>query len=370
MSGTGTREGENRKRNVYRILVINPGSTSTKLAMFENDDRAAYRSESHSSEDLRRYGTIFGQVEFRLGVVERFLSDHGIDIKLLDAVVGRGGLLKPVTGGVYEVNDLILSDLETCRYGEHASNLGGLLSHLIARKAGCGAYIVDPVVVDEMEEVARISGMPEIERRSIFHALNHKSSAREVAAIVGKSYEECNFIVAHMGGGISVAAHCKGRVIDVNNCLDGDGPFSPERSGGLPAGSLLELSFSREYTYDELKRKITGRGGLIAYRGTNSFKDFKKAVEKNDHRARLLYRAMAYQVSQEIAKHGATLKGKVDRIILTGNMALDEQFVGLIEERVRYLAPVSIVPGEREMRSLSGGVLLLLRGEEKKKVYV
>jgi butyrate kinase len=355
--------------HIFRILVINPGSTSTKLSFFEQETEIAHENVFHPSEELKKFTRIVEQRDYRLGFIHRFIDHCGIEKSQLDAIVGRGGLLKPVTGGVYGVNIRMLEDLNNARYGEHASNLGGILAHEIAHEASCGAFIVDPVVVDEMEDVARVSGMPEIERRSIFHALNQKSAAREVSRSLGKQYAQCNFIVAHMGGGISVGAHLKGRVVDVNNALDGDGPFSPERSGGLPAGQLVRLCFEKRYTKEEILKKITGRGGVVAYRGTNSLNDVHRDVKAGDTHALHIYEAMAYQISQEICKHGATLKGEVDRIILTGGMAKDDDLIEMIRARVSHLAPVEVVPGEREMYALARGALSVLRHEEEEQEY-
>jgi len=359
-----------RDKNHYRILAINPGSTSTKLSVFEDEHERIQDTITHSSTELKEFRSIIDQTEFRLDLIRRFLNKHRVDIKSLRAIVGRGGLLKPVKSGVYRVNAALLEDLGTCRFGEHASNLGGILAYRIAQEAGRNAYIVDPVVVDEMNDIARISGLPELERKSIFHALNHKSVAREVARKIGKPYKQCNFIVAHLGGGISVGAHCRGCVIDVNNALDGDGPLAPERSGGLPAGQLVAMCFSGQYTLAEMKRKLVGKGGLVAHRGSNSFEELKKAMVSGDAQAQLLYEAMACRVSKEIAMHGATLKGDVDRIVLTGGLAYDKTFVGKIKERVGYLAVVEVIPGEHEMRSLAQSVLAVLRKVEPERKYI
>lgn len=357
-------------RKTYRILAINPGSTSTKLSIFENEIERLQTGIAHPAHDLKQFKRIIDQAEFRMSLIRRFLEDNGIDLKSLQAVVGRGGLLKPIKSGVYRTSTAMLRDLRIGRFGEHASNLGGILAHRIARQAGCRAYIADPVVVDEMDDIARVSGMPEIARKSIFHALNQKSAAREVARKIGRPYEKCNFIVAHMGGGISVGAHCRGTVVDVNNALDGDGPFSPERAGGLPVGQLVEMCFSGKYSMAEMKRKIAGMGGLVAYRGSNSFQELKAAMRSADKKAKLLYEAMAYQVGKEIAMHGATLKGRVDRIILTGGLAGDKNFVAKIKERVCHLAAVEVVPGEREMISLAQAVLAVLRNVEPERKYI
>lgn len=352
-----------------RILVINPGSTSTKLSIFEGEREYIQGSFVHSAEDLKPFRRITDQIEFRMALIRRFLQDNRVDIPALKAVVGRGGLLKPIRSGVYRVNAAMLEDLHSGRFGEHASNLGGILAHGLAGEARCPAYIVDPVVVDEMDDVARLSGLPGLERKSIFHALNQKSVAREVARKIGKPYQDCNFIVAHMGGGISVGAHRRGCVVDVNNALDGEGPFSPERAGGLPAGQLVELCFNGQSSLAEMKRKLTGQGGLMAYRGSNNFTELKQATLAGDAQAQLIYQAMAYQVSKEIAMHGATLKGAVDRIILTGGLAYDETFVGMIRERVSHLAAVEVIPGEREMTSLAQAALAVLRKIEPEGAY-
>ncbi len=369
MHGTHDSDKPGRGDEVYTILVINPGSTSTRLSLFHNENEFSQRNINHSTDELSVFRCIADQVEFRLCIVLRFLRESSTTIDILDAVIGRGGLLKPLESGVYRVGEAVLNDLRSGRYGEHASNLGAILAWEVARKAGCPAFIADPVVVDEMDEVARISGLPEIQRKSIFHALNQKSVAREVAKKLGKRYEECNFIVAHMGGGISVGAHRKGRVVDVNNALDGDGPFSPERAGGLPAGELVRMCFSGRYTLEGMLQRISGGGGLVAYRGSNSFKELKEASNSGDPLAKLLYEACAYQVSQEICKHGATLRGQVDRIILTGGLACDETFVNMIKGRVSHLAQVEVLPGEREMVSLAMCAQLVLQGEEKEKEY-
>ncbi len=345
-----------------RILVINPGSTSTKLSLFRGEEELDSVAAPSPAEELRGFARIFEQLPLRARAVEAFLTECEEKAAHLDAAVARGGLLRPLQSGVYVVDEAMLRDLESARYGEHASNLGAPLAHGVASRAGCPAFIADPVVVDEMDDVARLSGMPEIERRSIFHALNQKSAAREVAARLGRPYEECRLIVAHMGGGISVGAHAGGRVIDVNNALDGDGPFAPERSGGVPVGALVELAASGKLPIEELRRRIVGRGGLVAYCGTNSLKEAQDAADRGDLRAALAIEAMAYQVAKEVAMHGATLSGRVDRIILTGGMAQDGRFVRRIVERVSFLAPVEVLPGEREMLSLARNCLAVLTG--------
>ena len=353
----------------HRILAVNPGSTSTKLSLFLGETEVRAAAVSHSEAELSPCARIIDQLELRRRCLSAFLDEAGPVGRGLDAVVGRGGLLRPLPSGVYRVDDAMLRDLAEARYGEHASNLGAALAQEAARDSGCAAYIVDPVVVDELEDVARLSGIPEIERKSIFHALNQKSAAREVAAGLGKPYERCRFIVAHLGGGISVGAHLEGRVVDVNNALDGDGPLAPERSGGLPAGALVDIATDGKHARAELRRRITGGGGLVAYLGTNSLVRAREMAAGGDARAALVIEAMVYQVAQEISKHGATLRGRVDRIILTGGMAQDSALAAAIRDRVGHLAPVVVVPGEREMLSLARGALAVLEGRRAARCY-
>jgi butyrate kinase len=288
---------------------------------------------------------------------------------MLNAVVGRGGLLKPIEGGTYSVNEVMLEDLKVGILGQHASNLGGIIANEIAKDFSIPAFIVDPVVVDEMEEIARISGIPEIERVSIFHALNQKAVAKRYANEFNNKYEEINVIVAHMGGGISVGAHKNGRVVDVNNALDGEGPFSPERSGGLPVGDLVKLCFSGKYTYDEIKKMINGKGGFVAHYNTNDARAVSEAMRQGDKKAELLLKAMAYQIAKEIGKCAAVLSGKVEAIILTGGIAYGKEIVELIKERVDFIAPVVVYPGEDELLALAQGGLRVLKGEEVAKEY-
>ncbi|WP_027307586.1 butyrate kinase [Caloramator sp. ALD01] len=354
---------------MYRMLIINPGSTSTKIAVYDDLNPVFVETLRHSAEELAPYATIFDQYEFRKNVIIKAVEEKGIDLGTLNAVVGRGGLLKPIEGGTYSVNENMLEDLKIGVQGQHASNLGGVIAFEIAKKYNIPSFIVDPVVVDEMQDVARISGMPEIERKSIFHALNQKAVAKRYAKEKGVKYEDLNLIVAHMGGGISVGAHKKGRVVDVNNALDGEGPFSPERSGGLPVGDLVKMCFSGKYTQDEMKKKITGKGGLVAYLGTNDGREVKKMMEEGNKEAELIYKAMAYQVAKEIGSCAAVLKGEVDAIILTGGLAYGEEYVSWIKERISFIAPVVVYPGEDEMLALAEGGLRVLKGEEAAKEY-
>lgn len=354
---------------MYKLLIINPGSTSTKIGVFEDETMIFEETLRHSVEELDSYDKIYDQYEFRKNIILKTLNKNNIDIKELNGVVGRGGLLKPIEGGTYEVNEEMLEDLKVGILGEHASNLGGILAHEIIKENGGRAFIVDPVVVDELDDVARISGLKEIERISIFHALNQKAVARRYAKSIGKSYEDLNLIVAHLGGGISVGAHKKGRVIDVANALDGEGPFSPERSGSLPVGSLVKLCYSGKYTLDEVKSMIKGKGGLVSYLNTNDGREVVKRINDGDQYARTVYYAMAHQVAKEIGAVATTLEGNIDGIILTGGIAYDKMFTGWIEQKISFLGDVIIYPGEDELMALAEGGLRVLRGEEEAKIY-
>lgn len=352
-----------------RILVINPGSTSTKIGIFEGEKPLFIEVLRHNSEEIKKFNRIFDQYEFRKNVVLDFLKNKNIPPESLTCVVGRGGLIKPVKSGTYIVNEKMIEDLKEAKRGEHASNLGAIIAYEIAKPLGIPAYIVDPVVVDEMDDIARISGLNGIERKSIFHALNQKAVARRAAKDLGKKYEEANLIVVHLGGGISVGAHKKGRVVDVNNALNGDGPFAPERAGGLPTQDLVELCFSGKYTFEEMKKKLAGEGGLVSHLGTNDAREVERRIEQGDSYAKLVYEAMAYQVSKTIGEMAAVLKGEIDAIVLTGGIAYSEMLTNLIKERVSFLGKVLIYPGEDEMEALCFGALRVLRKEEEPKIY-
>lgn len=355
--------------NIFKILTINPGSTSTKIAVFDNEELLFEKTLRHSSEEIGKYEKISDQFEFRKQVIEDTLNEGGIKISDLDAVIGRGGLLKPITGGTYSVDDEMIEDLKVGILGEHASNLGGLIAKEIGDSVNIPAYIVDPVVVDELNDVARVSGIPEISRKSIFHALNQKATARRAAKDLDRKYDECNFIVAHMGGGISVGAHYKGEVIDVANALDGEGPFSPERSGGLPVGDLVKMCFSGEYSLDYIKKRIKGNGGLVGYLNTNDGREVESMIENGDEKAKLVYEAMAYQVAKEIGACAAVLDGDVDAILLTGGIAYSKMFTNMIIEKVNFIAEAKVYPGEDEMIALAQGGLRVLNKEEEAKIY-
>lgn len=350
-------------------LVINPGSTSTKIAVFDNLEMIFEKTLRHSVEELEPYDKIIEEFEFRKNIILEALRENDIKVEELSAVVGRGGLLKPMAGGTYEVTDAMIEDLKTGARGEHASNLGGILAYEIAKVDNIPSFIVDPVVVDEMEPMARLTGHPQFERKSIFHALNQKAVGRKAALQLGKKYEEVNLIVAHLGGGVSVGAHKNGRVVDVNNALDGEGPYSPERSGTLPTGDMAKLAFSGKTSLEEVGKMIKGNGGLTAYLGTNNAKVVSEMCDEGDQNARLIYEGMAYQVAKDIASNAAVLEGNVDAIVITGGIAYDIEFVSWIEKRVGFIAEVIVFPGEDELEALAEGGLRVLKGEEDAKIY-
>ncbi len=352
-----------------KILVINPGSTSTKIAVFEGGEEIFYKTLRHSAEELKPFKKIIDQLEFRKNAILNALKEAGFELSEFSAIAARGGLIHPVPSGTYLVNEDMVKDLKEGRYGEHASNLGAVIALDIARKIGVNAYIVDPVVVDEMEEIARISGLKGVKRKPLWHALNQKAVARRVSKDLGKKYEDANLVVVHLGGGISIAAHKKGKVVDVNNALNGDGPFAPERAGGLPTVSLAKLCYSGKYTFEEMKKKLAGKGGLVSHLGTNSALEVEKMIEKGDSYAKLVYEAMAYQIAKTVGEMATVLEGKIDAVVITGGLARSDMLVDWIKERVSFIAPVKVYPGEDEMKALAEGVLRVLKGEEKEKTY-
>lgn len=353
----------------YKLLIINPGSTSTKIGVYSDEKEVLVETLRHSSDEIAKYDSIFEQKNFRKEVIMNILKKNNIDVSSLDAIVGRGGMLRPIPGGTYEVTDKLLEDLKIGVSGQHASNLGGILANEIAKEVGIRSFIVDPVVVDELQDVARISGMPELPRRSIFHALNQKAVAKRYAKECGKRYEDLNLVVVHMGGGVSVASHRDGLVIDVNNTLDGDGPFSPERSGSVPVGDLVKLCFSGKYTESEIYSKIVGKGGYVAYLNTNDARDVLKAKEEGDEYASLIFEAFIYQICKAIGEMSTVLNGKVSQIILTGGIAYSPVVVNAIKERVQWISDITVYPGEDELLALAQGALRVLNGEEEGKVY-
>lgn len=353
-----------------KILTINPGSTSTKIAVFESDRVLFFKNIRHSVDELKNFRLISDQYEFRKNIIHEELMKSGIKLDDIRIIVGRGGMLKPVKSGVYEINETMKKELLGSEIRQHASNLAALIADNIASELpSVKAYIADPVVVDELEEIARVSGHPLFKRISIFHALNHKSIARTHARSINKKYEELNLIVVHLGGGISVGAHHKGRVIDVNQAFDGEGPFAPERSGSLSPGDLVKLCFSGKYTKDDILKMITGEGGLNAWLGTTDAQVVQERIIKGDKKALKIFEAMAYQVSKEIGSAAVVLKGEVDYILLTGGLSYNNDFVKLIIDRINMIAPVAVYPGEDEMKALAMNGLMVLNGEVIPKVY-
>jgi len=351
------------------ILAINPGSTSTKVALFNKKEECIVSENvSHSTEEVGKYEKIYDQKDMRTTVIMKWLKDKGVSLNEIAAVVGRGGLLRPMPGGTYNVTPKMIEDLRIGYQGEHASNLGGIIANEIANKVDIPAMIVDPVAVDEMEDVARISGIPELNRVSLVHALNIKAVTRRVCEKMELELENSSFVVAHLGGGISISPILNGRILDVNNANE-MGPFSPERAGGLPVGDVVKLAFSGKYDYKTLKKKIVGKAGLVGYLGTNDGREVDKLIENGDEKAELIFKAMAYQISKEIAGMSIALKGKVDAIILTGGLAYNERLQNWIKERVEFIAPLELVPGEDEMLALAQGAIRVIKEEEKAKIY-
>ncbi len=346
------------------ILAINPGSTSTKIAIYRRSNRIFIKSISHSSEELKPYTDIASQFEFRMNIILEEIRNAQIETDKIIIVMGRGGLVKPIPSGVYAVNDALIEDLKAGIMGQHASNLGGLIAYEIAKQLpDAKAYIVDPVVVDEFEDLARLSGHPNFERKSIFHALNQKAIARNHAKTHHLEYNELNLIVAHMGGGISVGAHKKGKVIDVNQALDGDGPYSPERSGTLPIGAVVEACFSGDYTKDDMKKMIVGKGGYMAYLDTNDAYKVESASKNGDKKATLIEEGMAYQVAKEIGSMATVLEGNVNAILLTGGIAYGKPFIDMLNKRIQHIARIFVYPGEDEMKALAMNGLRVIKNE-------
>lgn len=352
-----------------KSLIINPGSTSTKIGVFEDETLLFEETLRHSTEEIAQYASIVDQKDFRKQIILNLLKEKDFDIRSLQVIVGRGGMLKPIPGGTYAVSDDLLHDLKIGKQGQHASNLGGILAREIGDEIGVPSYIVDPVVVDELMPIARYSGVPELPRTSVFHALNQKAVAKRYAKEKGVSYESLNLIVVHMGGGVSVGAHEKGRVIDVFNALDGDGAFSPERAGAVPSGALIRMCFSGEYTEKEVYKKIVGGGGFNAYLGTNDMRDVAKMIDEGDTHADEVREAFILQVCKNIGSMSCVLKGKVDAIIVTGGIAYNKAVVDKMEERAGFIAPFTVYPGEDELLALAQGALRVLNGEEKAMEY-
>jgi len=354
---------------MHRVLTINPGSTSTKIGVYDEEEPIFVKTLYHTADELRPFQHIADQYVFRRDAVLNALAEAGIPLDSIHAVVGRGGILAPIPSGTYLVNQKMIDYLHAPHEREHAGNLGALIANEIASRVGVPAFIVDPISVDEFDDIARISGLPEIERRSLSHALNMKAAARRAAKELGRPYTEVNLVVAHLGGGISVSPHRKGRMVDGNQALDGTGPFSPERAGGLPIGDLMRMAYSGQYTYDQLFRKCVGQGGLVAHLGTNDAREVGKRIAEGDEHARLVYEAMAYQIAKEIGAMATVLKGEVDAVVLTGGLSSSQMLTGWISERVKWIAPVLIFPGEDELLAMAQGALRVLHGEELAREY-
>lgn len=353
------------------ILAINPGATSTKMAVYRNNKSVFLKSIRHECEELDSYAGTSDQLAYRLELVLAEVEGNHIPHDKVGMIIARGGLIHPIESGIYEVNEAMIKDLSRGVMGDHASNLGGLIAHrLLETFTRARAYIADPVVVDELDPVARISGHPAFRRISIFHALNQKSVARTHARSMGREYEDMNLVVAHLGSGISVGAHQKGRVIDVNNALDGEGPFGPERSGTLPSGDLARYCLQEGKPWEEIRKMLTGEGGMYAYLGHKNAQKMEKMAGEGHKEARLIHQAMAYQVSKEIGAMAVVLSGRIDGILITGGMAHNPGLTDLIIERIKFIAPVFIYPGEDEMRALAHNGSLLLSGKVKAKQYI
>ncbi|HQF67666.1 MAG TPA: butyrate kinase [Candidatus Cloacimonadota bacterium] len=355
----------------YRVLAINPGSTSTKIAVFDDEQPVFEKTLRHEASELDVFGGIIDQYEFRKNLVLEAMRENNVPPASLQCVVGRGGLVKSVPGGTFKINEAMLRDLrDPSRWGRvHASNLGAFIADAIGKELGIQSFIVDPVVVDEFDDLARISGIPEIERKSLLHALNIRYIARLMAAKLNKKLNESNLIGVHMGGGISIAAIRNGRVVDVNNALLGMGPFSPQRAGALPIGDLLNLAYSGKYTHQELVKYLTKTAGLTAYLGTDSGIEVDKRIKEGDAKAKLITDAMCYQVAKEVGACATVLSGKVDAIFCSGGLAFNDYIVDQIRARVEFIAPLHLFPGEKEMEALSQGGLRVLKGQEEALEY-
>ncbi len=351
-----------------KILAINPGSTSSKIGYFENSNCISSITIRHNQDELSKYESIIDQYPMRREAIMNWMKEEKIEINNLDGVVGRGGLLRPTPSGTFKVNGEMLSDLKNCVFGVHASNLGAILAREIADMAGVDAFIVDPVTTDEFQPIARYSGHPDIKRNSVFHALNQKAAARTVCDQINKDYHDINMIIAHLGGGVTVAAHEKGKAIDVNNGLE-EGPFTPERSGHLPIIEIIKMCYSGNFSMDEMKKKIVGKGGMTAYLGTSDIQAVVKMADDGDANASEILEAMIYQICKEIGSCSTVLKGSVDAIIITGGIAYNKHVTDMISERVSFIAPVHILPGENELLSMTSGVIRVLDGTEEAGKY-
>lgn len=352
-----------------KSLIINPGSTSTKIGVFEDETLLFEETLRHSTEEISKYALIVDQKDFRKNIILDLMKEKDFDMKSLNVIVGRGGMLKPIPGGTYAVTDDLLNDLMVGKQGEHASNLGGILAREIGDSIGVPSYIVDPVVVDELMPIARYSGVPELPRTSVFHALNQKAVAKRYAREKGVAYDSLRLIVVHMGGGVSVGAHENGNVVDVFNALDGDGAFSPERAGAVPSGALIKMCFSGKFTEKEVYKKLVGNGGFNAYVGTNDMRDVEKMVQDGNKEAAEIREAFILQVAKDIGSMACVLNGKVDQIIMTGGIAYDKVVTDGLTQRAGFIAPITVYPGEDELLALAQGAIRVMNGEEKAMEY-
>lgn len=360
---------EGRKTMAYKILSINPGSTSTKVGVFEDGKLLFSETVRHSKEELDKFAAITDQADMRLELITKMLTENGIDINSMDAYVGRGGIIAPLESGVYSVNDKMVDDIFHTKASKHASCLGGLFARKLGDKNGKPSFVVDPVVVDERPAVAKVSGLPGHDRACVFHALNQKAVAHNYAKENGKAYEDCRLVVAHMGGGITVGAHANGKVIDVNDGFNGEGPFSPERCGGIQMDAVINMCFSGEYTKADMMAFANKKGGVSAHLNTNDMREVERRASEGDEKAKLIFEAMAYNVAKEIGAMAAVLSYDIDAVILTGGLAYSKPFVKLITDRVAKIAPTVIYPGEDELQALCDGALRVLRKEENVKEY-
>lgn len=357
-----------------KVFVINPGSTSTKLALYDDGQPVVSEEFQHEKSELAGFAKVVDQHSFRMNAIRSVLAEASVDVSSIDGVAGRGGLLHPLEGGVYEVNDGMIDDLQQARYGEHPCNLGAVLAQELAQEWGVSAFIVDPVVTDEMTDVARLTGLPELKRRSLFHALSQRGAARTTARNLNISYESSSFIVCHMGGGISIGAHRQGRVVDVINALDGEGPFSPERTGGLPVIPVLDMVECGGCSCSELKKIVLREGGVFAHLGTNDMREVEQRIEAGDGKARLVFQALAYGIAKNITSLLPALvhedgSSDVAAVVLAGGLARSRSLVAEISRMVAPVAPVSVITGDEEMASLADGVVRVLEGAESAKSY-
>ena len=355
--------------NAKKILIVNPGSTSTKIGLYDTDCMVFNESVGHSAEELKPFKTIWEQYDFRKNAILAVMGKHHLSLTDLDAIACRGGNVRPIPGGIYRLCPEMLKDMKSGIYGKHPTNVGGLVAYDLGNEHDIPVFTLDPPMTDELCTSARYSGIPQIERLSSFHALNQKATARKVAAKIGKGYAEINMVVVHLGGGISVGAHRKGQIVDVNNALDGDGPFSPERAGSLPAGDLVKLCFSGKYTENEILKLLTGGGGLMAYLGTTDGIEIGKRIAAGDAKAAGVFEAMAYQVAKEVGSCAAVLEGEVDAIALTGSLVYSDVLMESLKKKISFIAPIHLVPGENEMSALAEGVMRYFNEEESLSVY-